>query len=437
MSTSMARKRSIVWLLLAATLVTANAWALTPQVAERTAAQLAADAMAAYQRKEFAASARLYQAAVEKGAADSETLYNAACSLALAGDKERALEFALEAVRAGFRNVEHLERDTDLASLHGDPRWKEVVAECRRQMARYVEEHGDPDRTRIVTTDVDRFWAAYEKAIAVAPAERAAILEREYIEPGTIGLRDFARSGRVNAATLAKRLETHPEFFKAIRSATSSIQTHRGEIVAAFRKLKALYPQATFPDCYFVVGALQSGGTASENGLLMGAEMFTRSSALPMSELGEWERGAVMPQSDIPALVAHEAIHFQQRASADRSLLMACLKEGSADFLGKLTSGRLIARMEETHVWANSRERELWEEFRKEMYGEDRSRWLYGSSGGNGRPVDLGYWIGYKIAEAYYERSPDKQAAVRAIFEITDAKQFLEASRYAEKLGSK
>ena len=433
----MRSKRSFVWLILAVTLAAPSSWALGSQVAERTAAQLAGDAWAAYQRKEYARSAELYEAAVAKGAVDSETLYNAACSLALAGEKAKALDFVLRAARAGFRNAEHLERDTDLASLHGDPRWKEAVAECRRQLAKYVEEHGDPDRVRIVTADVDRFWAAYEKAAAAPAAERAAIFEREYMEPGTIGLRDFARSGRVNAAALAQKLETHAKFYQAIRSATSSIQTHRGEIVAAFRKLKALYPNAMFPDCYFVVGAIRSGGTASENGLLMGAEMFTRSSSLPMTELGEWERGAVMPPSDIPPLVAHEAIHFQQRASADKSLLMACLKEGSADFLGKLTSGRLVARMEETHAWADARERELWEEFRKEMYGEDRSRWLYGSSGGNGRPVDLGYWIGYKIAKAYYDNASDKKAAVRAILEVTDAKQFLEASRYAEKFDSR
>ena len=113
-------------------------------------------------------------------------------------------------------------------------------------------------------------------------------------------------------------------------------------------------------------------------------------------------------------------------------MLCACLAEGSADFLGKLTSGRLVSRMEETHVWADARERELWLEFQKQMDSKDTSHWLYGSSGGNGRPVDLGYWMGFKISEAYFKNAADKKHAVRDMLLIKDCKEFLKASRYAE-----
>ena len=78
-------------------------------------------------------------------------------------------------------------------------------------------------------------------------------------------------------------------------------------------------------------------------------------------------------------------------------------------FWAKLTSGRLVSRMEETHVWADARERELWLEFQKQMDSKDTSHWLYGSSGGNGRPVDLGYWMGFKISEAYFKNAADKK----------------------------
>ncbi len=33
----------------------------------------------------------------------------------------------------------------------------------------------------------------------------------------------------------------------------------------------------------------------------------------------------------------------------------------------------------------------------------------------DGRPNDLGYFIGYRIAEAYYNRTADKQHAIRDI----------------------
>src|SRR5690606_8739094 len=134
-----------------------------------------------------------------------------------------------------------------------------------------------------------------------------------------------------------------------------AVDAEREATLAAFARLKEIYPEAIFPDAYFVIGQMMSGGTASENGLLMGAELFVRSESapVPVDELTDWEKGAIMPRSDIPPLVAHEAIHFQQRYSAPNNLLCQALREGSADFLGELTSGRLTERIRQTHAWAN------------------------------------------------------------------------------------
>jgi len=409
----------------------------SPVSGDKSAADLAKDGMAAYEKKEYAQAARLLQEAVAKGPADPGVYYNTACALALEGDKEKAFHFLDSAIQAGFRNVTHLTYDVDLNSLHNDQRWDKAVAACELARARFIREHSDPDHTRFITVDIDRFWKAYDKAMAAPPSERVAILQRGYIDGGTAGLRDWAGSGRLNAVTLAKTIETQKNFFKAIRPLTLQVQNYLAPTVAAFRKFKELYPEAIFPESYFVIGQLQSGGTSSDNGLLMGAEMFTRSADTPAGELTDWQRNAIMPQSDIPALVAHESVHFQQKYLGKGGVLCACLAEGSADFLGKLTSGRLVSRMEETHVWAGARERELWLEFQKQMDSKDTSHWLYGSSGGNGRPVDLGYWMGFKIAEAYFKNAADKKQAVRDMLLIKDCKEFLKASRYAEKFDAR
>lgn len=345
-------------------------------------------------------------------------------------------QFLREAIQVGWRDVERLKTTSALTALHDDPRWVKVVAECEAAERKYLQEHNDPNKARFVTEDIARFWKAYDKAMTADPTERAAIFQRDYIEPGSIGLKDFARSGRLDAKGLATAIEKRPEFFKAIRPLTTGIDKYRAETLAAFRKLKQLYPDALFPDAYFVIGQLMSGGTASKNGLLMGAEMFTRATATPMAELNDWEKGALMEQGELAPLIAHEAIHFQQKYASQDTLLCRCLKEGSADFLGELTSGRMVKRMRETHVWANARERELWEEFQKDMERNDNARWLYGGSGGNGRPVDLGYWMGYRIAAAYYQNAKNKKQAVRDMLLVKDCKEFLKASRYAEKFGA-
>ena len=399
----------------------------------RTAAQLVKDGMASYAKKEYALAAKLLQEAVAKGANDLDALYNTACALALAGDSEKAFQFLDKVIKAGFRNTTHLKYDVDLNSLHNDPRWEKIVAACEARREKWIKDHSDPNNTRFITADIERFWKAYDKAMAAPADERVAIFQRDYIDPGTVGLKDWAASGRLNAKTLAKTIETHPKFFKAIRPLTSGLDVQLPRTVVAFRKFKELYPDAIFPEAYFVIGQLQSGGTSSTNGLLMGAEMFSNWPTTPIEELNDWQKGAIMSPNDIPSLVVHESVHFQQKYLAMGGLLCACLKEGSADFLSILTAGQLIQRMEGTHNWANPREHELWLEFQKEMDGKDTSRWLYGNSGGNGRPVDLGYWMGYKISEAYFKNASDKKQAVRDMLLIKDCKEFLKASRYAEQ----
>jgi deoxyribose-phosphate aldolase len=403
---------------------------------DQTSAQLAKSGMTAYGKQEYALAAKLLQEAVAKGADDVDTLYNTACALALSGDNEKAFQFLEKAIQAGYKNPTHLKYDVDFNSLHDDPRWQKIVDACETTLARFQKERGDPANAHFITTDITRFWSAYDKAMAAPVEEREVILQREYIEGATVGLKDFAGSGRVNAKALAQKLASHGGFFSALRPLTLAMSSQRPATLAAFGKLKELYSYAMFPDVYFVIGQLSSGGTSSGNGLLMGAEMFSRSPEVPTAELNEWQKGAIMPPSDIPPLVAHEAIHFQQKFLSQGGLLCACLIEGGADFVGKLAAGRLISRMEETHAWANAHERDLWQEFVKEMDGKDTSRWLYGNSGGNGRPVDLGYWMGFKITEAYYNNAADKKQAVRDMMIVTDCKRFLHNSRYAEKFGA-
>lgn len=73
----------------------------------------------------------------------------------------------------------------------------------------------------------------------------------------------------------------------------------------------------------------------------------------------------------------------------------------------------------------------MWAEFKAAMRGTDVSRWLYNQGSATvDRPGDLGYFIGYRIAESYYARQPDKNAAVRSIIEARDVDAILMASGY-------
>jgi hypothetical protein len=54
---------------------------------------------------------------------DANVAYDHACCLALAGRKDDALARLQYAIGAGFQDLAQIEKDPDLASLRGDPRW--------------------------------------------------------------------------------------------------------------------------------------------------------------------------------------------------------------------------------------------------------------------------------------------------------------------------
>ncbi|MCH8290967.1 hypothetical protein IH992_07705 [Candidatus Poribacteria bacterium] len=134
----------------------------------------------------------------------------------------------------------------------------------------------------------------------------------------------------------------------------------------------------------------------------------------------------------LPGIVAHELIHAQQRSrGSDEKLLAQSIIEGSADFIGEIISEQNF----DSHlkVYGDAREPELWEAFKREMHDKNVSNWLYNAASAKDRPADLGYYIGYKICESYYNRAKNKKRAIEDILTIKDFDRFLEESRYEEK----
>ena len=85
-------------------------------------------------------------------------------------------------------------------------------------------------------------------------------------------------------------------------------------------------------------------------------------------------------------------------------------------------------------TYGDSHEAELWRSFSQEMNGINLSHWLYqGDQHSPGVPADLGYYVGRKICEAYYNRAKDKQRAIQELVEMRDATKILQGSGYAEQ----
>jgi hypothetical protein len=303
-----------------------------------------------------------------------------------------------------------------------------VLAAC---IVRAPTTSRDPAGARLVTEDIPRFWEAFD---ARGRLGTAIALESLYLKPGSPGLHDWKRLRLQDAMTMARTVDGLAPYYASARESTLRAATAAPRIRETYRKLAALYPDAVFPDVYFVVGRLNSGGTTSGAGLLIGIEMYGRTDSPILLRMGDWLQQVLRPVDDLPGIVAHELIHYQQPGRGGRRLLDQSMREGSADFLGQMISGLNINS--HVHAWVAAqpgREQELWAEFAPKMRGTDSAGW-FSSENQKERPKDLGYFIGYRIAEAYYKKMEDKKQAVRDIIRMSDSEDLLARSGYATRM---
>lgn len=391
----------------------------------------------AYQHKAFALAGPRYLALVKLATFDLERqglYFNAACCYALTDHKEEAFRYLARAIRDyGYCGLKRIEGDPDLTSLHHDLRWTRLLARIK-PAPRFS---GNPRQARLVTTDVQHFWQAYARAQRTAgpdTAQRRQIYRDDYFAKASPGLQDYftQKIGSIDAFVQAH--DKLPRFYAAIRPNTLQVETMKPQMRQSFIHFKALYPAARFPPVYFVIGQFSSGGTASDRGLILGLDQNCRTPNVPTEELTLWQKNNAVNLPALPYTVAHELIHFQQRKQAsDTTLLYAALREGMADFLGELISGQVANPR--LAIYAKGREPQIWAAFTKEMYLNRVRNWI-----GNGdqetadHPADLGYWVGYVICKAYYERATNKKQAVYAMLHLKDCRAFLRQSGAAKLL---
>src|SRR6476469_1441421 len=182
----------------------------------------------------------------------------------------------------------------------------------------------DPDAAVISASDVRLFWNAYDLWQKSEHGERgklAGILQSEYLDKGSPGVKDFTPGRITSADYLAKVVIARRGDYEAVRRNTEQMESFIPEIRKSFRNFQKLYPAASFPAVYFVIGAQSSGGTSTASALVIGAEMF-----------GEGPQFLVHLSEVLP-MVTHELNHFQQKDHSKNDLLNVAMREGAADFM--------------------------------------------------------------------------------------------------------
>ena len=256
------------------------------------------------------------------------------------------------------------------------------------------------------TKDSRNFWEAFDK---MEQSSQNPFIE--YMQKGSAGVKGFTENRILNADSLFAVVKKRKADYELSRNVLDGISSKEKRVRAIYSALKYWYPSAKFPPIYFVYGRFNSGGTSSPDGIIIGTEMLKN-------------------LDGVSGLIAHELIHYQQNITGKDMLLKWCLLEGGADFIGELISGESINKFE--YSYGEQNRDKLYLEFVTRLKNPDYKDWLYETSKKDDRPNDLGYWIGYKITESYFNKQKDKQKAIQEILNIKEPLQFLKQSGFLD-----
>jgi len=301
----------------------------------------------------------------------------------------------------------------------------------------------EPENAKNVQTlDIDHFWEAFDNLKKCKTHnDSVATVQTLYLDRATNGLLDFIQVRGFTAEKFVRQIAHYPKFYSSVRENTIEAKKAEPAIEEVFKNFSQLYPNfKPFKVC-FAIGLINTGGTTSNQFVLIGTEVSASTKGVDVSEFGNSAFSKVLVSEGgilqkLKNMVAHECVHTQQTIPYDKNavfcgLLYSVMTEGFCDFIGELVAGDQINNV--AFEYGEKHEKDLWIELKSELCNERNENWLYNYFTSKERPADLGYYIGYKIAQEYYKNASDKGKAITEIIEMNNPLKFLELSKYEQK----
>jgi uncharacterized protein YjaZ len=283
----------------------------------------------------------------------------------------------------------------------------------------------NPKEAVLVSTDIKNFIDAYKTL--TAKSDSIQVLQTLYIDKASQGLKEYISRFNLTAAAVSQAINTYPNEYNKIEKFYSQISVVEVEFIKQMEDYKKVMPNAMFPPTYLLVADYQGIGQASRFGQLISIE-----------------RKSVDDMEQLKNLMVHELTHFQQAMTMGMAkytgmyarqdnLLDFVLREGGAEFI----TFKLVRNNANQFAKLKNYEKNesvYWEKFQMDLKTQDKTFWLNASyENEKGIPLQLGYGLGYKIVESYYNQAEDKTKALKDILSMEDAVSFLEKSKYNPK----
>lgn len=274
----------------------------------------------------------------------------------------------------------------------------------------------------VFTRDIAHFWIAHDAVRATAdPARKRALINRLYINKGSPGLRALMQARGYTADQYVQAIDAWPRYWASVRPLTSRARQASAGLEADLAELRRLYPALRPASITYAIGVLRTGGTTLGNQVLIGAELALGDDSVDVSELPEPLQArlrtfyASQPLANNGQNNIHEYVHTQQREAGD-SLAQYALREGVAELVAERVTG---ARPNlPLYRYGPAHEAAIKQRFLADRADNQYRDWLYNSSNNAFGVSDLGYYIGYRIAEAYCRSQPDQGKALADLIEL-------------------
>jgi len=299
---------------------------------------------------------------------------------------------------------------------------------------------GSTQAQNVVTQDIDNFWMAYDKITATQDsAQQMELLHQHFLDKGTPGLAAIRQARRYTPQQYLNAINRYPKFWKSIRANTYKSKTLSKELEKGILKLKEVYPTLKPAKIYFTVGVFRTNGTTLDSAVLIGSELAMADKSTLTEEFPARTKRFLDnyfssdPISNIVFLNIHEYVHTQQKTAWGSNLLTQSLREGIAEFVAVKASGD--QSYSPAIAYGKRHNQKVRARFEREMFNQYYRYWLWSSMDNAFKQRDLGYYIGYTIAEKYYQKSNNKLQAIQELItlDLTNQKRMhalVEASGY-------
>lgn len=284
------------------------------------------------------------------------------------------------------------------------------------------------DNFEIIFTDVYNFWSMYDavKLIESEP-DRIQRIQKEYFDKGTKGLKLLIKKDGLSPKDYSDYLKD-TVFYNSIRNTTLKTINDTTQIRNNLKSFEKLYPKAKFSDIYFLIGQFKHGGTVIDKTMIIELQKNSKTDTTKSSFLFRKDQlENLNNHSSLIDLIIHEQVHVSQKNTKTNSLLTKTINEGSADFIMYLQTKKYPSFIKNTYEYGIKNENILWLKFNEDLskdYEKIEEDWFYNYHRDD-MPPDLGYFMGFKICENYFNLSTDKEQAIEFMLNGKNSKKLL------------